>query len=191
MSSPPSNSISNRDESFYNKCLHQKEVANGIGIRLLETSRRQHSADEQQRPALVSRSKVVQQRSRRISDAGRHHNTSSSSVIVHESKLLGMSTTSNQKDEQVNKKTREVKDDAFQSETEKAFDRLFGPPGLPSPPPTPRSKRLPTPDLEPPKTELFCDCCARYTKQMSCQLDDAADSSKEDSVRAMEPGREV
>lgn len=41
-----------------------------------------------------------------------------------------------------------------------------------SPPRTPRFKRLPTPDLLPLKTELFCECCMESTRERSARIAD-------------------
>jgi hypothetical protein len=187
MSPPPPSprNITSDEESYDGKCYRQREVVDGNIIRVFNATRRPHGADRQQKPALIDHLNKSPQGLRRINDAGGYQSAIRPSVVVCESKSSGTSIPSSRIFQRSNDKTDGQNNEAPQNASQESFEMLFGPSGLPSPPPTPKLVRLPTPDLEPMEERPFCNCCGCHLKQMTCQVDDAVDSREQNSIVVM------
>jgi hypothetical protein len=179
MSSPPLKAISNGQESYNSNCYRTEKVADGNIVRVFDTPRRGHRATGQSTPAVIRRSATPTQDVRQKKKAGLHQCAIKPDVVVLRGISSDTSTPSTQTSHRSDEDVRGGCNEASQTTPQKVFSIFFDSFGLPSPPPTPKLNRLPTPDLEPLEQRSFCDCCGRYPGQTSHQVEDAARLSME------------
>jgi hypothetical protein len=176
MSSPPLTAMDSSQECSDNPRYRQKEVVDGNIVRLFE-SHRHRRRDDRPRTFGANRLNKSLQTGHLIVDTSNPLGAKSTSAVVQVAKALTSPAPSAQRSQWVDGRTSEGCIKYMQHERGKGFDELdealFHLSELPTPPPTPRMERLPTPELEPLNERSFCDCCGRYSMRKADRPDES------------------